>query len=214
MLLLTKQTTAGILNVVKVMLLKWNISRLSVYLESHDLIKHPNLSMIDSQFSLFLPSFSSLVSTCGSPATRHISNLSYLLNWLLTRPCQPVKSAPDWHIYFQRVILWPPLRSHKSGNHFMFYVCSHGLYIGVDLNRMFIGPCIIVIVELKTNLMSLVVFISLIFAQHVSNINMSIFRSLRLWWWITTSVILFSIRCVMGFAAGDAWWCPFCRLKH
>ena len=34
--------------------------------------------------------------------------------------------------------------------------------------------------ELKTNLMSLVVFISLIFAQHVSNINMSIFRSLRL----------------------------------
>ena len=34
--------------------------------------------------------------------------------------------------------------------------------------------------ELKTNLMSLVVFISLIFAQRVSNINMSIFRSLRL----------------------------------
>ena len=82
-------------------------------------------------------------------------------------------------------------------------------------NRMFIGPCIIAIVEeLKTNLMSLVVFISLIFAQHVSNINMSIFRSLRLWWWIITSVILFSIRCVLGFAAGDAWWCPFCRLKH
>ena len=51
----------------------------------------------------------------------------------------------------------------------------------LTLNRMFIGPCIIVIVEeLKTNLMSLVVFISLIFAQHVSNINMSIFRSLRL----------------------------------
>ena len=49
------------------------------------------------------------------------------------------------------------------------------------INRMFIGPCIIVIVEeLKTNLMSIVVFISLIFAQHVSNINMSIFRSLRL----------------------------------
>jgi hypothetical protein len=81
--------------------------------------------------------------------------------------------------------------------------------------RMVIGPCIIVIVEeLKTNLMSLAVFISLIFAQHVSNISMSIFRSLRLWWWIITSVILFSIRCVLGFAVGDAWWCPFCRLKH
>ena len=47
-------------------------------------------------------------------------------------------------------------------------------------NRKFIGPCIIVIVEeLKTNLLSLVVFTSLIFAQHVSNINMSTFRSLR-----------------------------------
>jgi len=46
---------------------------------------------------------------------------------------------------------------------------------------MFIGPCIIVIVEeLETNLMSLVIFITLIFAQHVSNVIMSIFRSLRL----------------------------------
>ena len=48
------------------------------------------------------------------------------------------------------------------------------LFIGLGRHRMFIGPCIIVIVEeLKTNLMSLVVFISLIFAQHASNINMS-----------------------------------------
>jgi len=49
----------------------------------------------------------------------------------------------------------------------------HGttLYTCTNVNRMFIGPCIIVIVEeLETNLMSLVVFISLIFAQHVSNI--------------------------------------------
>ena len=38
----------------------------------------------------------------------------------------------------------------------------------------------LIVEELKTNLMSLIVFISLIFAQHVSNINMSIFRSLRL----------------------------------
>ena len=34
------------------------------------------------------------------------------------------------------------------------------------IHQMFIGPCIIVIVEeLKTNLMSLVVFISFMFAQ-------------------------------------------------
>ena len=31
---------------------------------------------------------------------------------------------------------------------------------------------------------------------------------------ITTSVILFSFRCVLVFAADDVWWCPFCRLKH
>ena len=35
--------------------------------------------------------------------------------------------------------------------------------VNVRIHRMFIGPCIIVIVEeLKTNLMSLVIFISLI----------------------------------------------------
>ena len=34
-------------------------------------------------------------------------------------------------------------------------------------------------------------------AQYVSDINISIFRSLRLCWWITTSVVLFSVRCVL-----------------
>jgi len=76
MLLLTKQTKAGILDVVKVMLLKWNISRLSIYLESHNLIKHPNLSMLDSQFPLFLPSiFFITIDEWEGPATSHIPNL-------------------------------------------------------------------------------------------------------------------------------------------
>ena len=35
-------------------------------------------------------------------------------------------------------------------------------------------------------------FFHLLCAQHVSDINISIFRSLRLCWWITTSVVLFS----------------------
>ena len=62
---------------------------------------------------------------------------------------------------------------------------------------MFIGPCIIAIVdEWKTNLMSLAILFHLLCAQHVSDINVSIFRSLRLCWWITTSVVLFSVRCV------------------
>ena len=46
---------------------------------------------------------------------------------------------------------------------------------------MFIGPCMIVIVEeWKTNLMSLAILFNFLCAQHVSDINISIFRSLRL----------------------------------
>jgi len=64
-------------------------------------------------------------------------------------------------------------------------------------NLMFIGPCIIAIVdEWKNNLMSLAILFNLLCAQHVSDINISIFRSFRLCWWITTSVVLFSVRCV------------------
>ena len=82
---------------------------------------------------------------------------------------------------------------------------------------MFIGPCIIVIVEeWKTNLMALAILFHFLCAQHVSDINISIIRSLRLCWWITTSVVLFSVRWVLellvrlvGFG-----WCSFYRLKH
>ena len=57
---------------------------------------------------------------------------------------------------------------------------------------MFIGPCIITIFdEWKTNMMSLAILFHLLCAQHVSDVNISIFRSLRLCWWITTSVVLF-----------------------
>ena len=63
---------------------------------------------------------------------------------------------------------------------------------------MFIGPYIIAIVdELRTKFMSLAILFHLLCAQHVSDINISIFRSLRLCWWITTSVVLFSVRCVL-----------------
>jgi len=44
--------------------------------------------------------------------------------------------------------------------------------------------------------MSLAILFHLLCAQHVSDINISIFRSLRLCWWITTSVF-FSVRCVL-----------------
>ena len=66
------------------------------------------------------------------------------------------------------------------------------------MHLTFIGPCIIAIVdEWKTNLMSLAVLFHLLCAQYVSDINISIFRSLRLCWRITTSVVLFSVRCVL-----------------
>ena len=48
-------------------------------------------------------------------------------------------------------------------------------------------------------LMSLAILFHLLCAQHVSDINISIFRSLRLCRWITSSVVLFSVRCVLEF---------------
>jgi len=45
--------------------------------------------------------------------------------------------------------------------------------------------------------MSLAILFHFLCAQHVSNINISIVRSLRLCCWITTSVVLFSVSCVL-----------------
>ena len=53
--------------------------------------------------------------------------------------------------------------------------------------------------------MSLAILFHLLCAQHVSDINISIFRSLRLCWWITTSVVLFSVRCVLDIWCGWFW---------
>jgi len=39
--------------------------------------------------------------------------------------------------------------------------------------------------------MSLAILFNLLCAQHVSDLNISIFRSQRLCWWINTSVVLF-----------------------
>jgi len=71
---------------------------------------------------------------------------------------------------------------------------------------MFIGPCIIAIVEeWKTNLMSLAILFHFLCAQHVSDINISIIRSLRLCCWITTSVVVFSVCCVLEIWCGWVW---------
>ena len=53
--------------------------------------------------------------------------------------------------------------------------------------------------------MSLAILFHFLCAQHVSDINISIFRSLRPCCWITTSVVLFSVRCVLEIWCGWFW---------
>jgi len=50
--------------------------------------------------------------------------------------------------------------------------------------------------------MSLAILFHFLCAQHVSDINISITRSLRLFCWITISVVLFLVRCVLEFRCG------------
>ena len=45
-------------------------------------------------------------------------------------------------------------------------------------------------------------FFHFLCAQHVSGINISFIRSLRLFCWITTLVVLFLVRCVLEFRCG------------
>ena len=50
--------------------------------------------------------------------------------------------------------------------------------------------------------MSLAILFHFLCAQHVSDINIPIIRSLRLFCWITTLVVLFLVRCVLEFRCG------------
>ena len=53
--------------------------------------------------------------------------------------------------------------------------------------------------------MSLAILFHFLCTQHVSDINISIIRSLRLFWRITTSVVLFSVCCVLEIWCGWVW---------
>ena len=71
--------------------------------------------------------------------------------------------------------------------------------------------------------MSLAILFHFLCAQHVSDINISIIRSLGLFCWITTLVVLFLVRCVLEFLCGwvgvvsDVYWtvhhCDSWRIK-
>ena len=53
--------------------------------------------------------------------------------------------------------------------------------------------------------MSLAILFHFLCTQYVSDINISIIRSLRLCYWVTTSVVLFSVRCVFEIWCGWVW---------
>jgi len=53
--------------------------------------------------------------------------------------------------------------------------------------------------------MSLAILFHSLYAQHVSDINISIIRSLRLCCWITTSVVVFSVHCVLEILCHWVW---------
>jgi len=56
--------------------------------------------------------------------------------------------------------------------------------------------------SLKHLCLSLAILFHFLCAQHVSDINISIIRSLRLFCWIITLVVLFLVRCVWEFRCG------------
>jgi len=56
--------------------------------------------------------------------------------------------------------------------------------------------------RIKINSMSLAILFHFLCSQHVSDINVSIIRSLRLFCWITTLLVLFLVRCVLEFRCG------------
>ena len=59
---------------------------------------------------------------------------------------------------------------------------------------------------------SLIILFHFLCAQHVSGIYISIIRSLRLFCWITTLVVLFLVRCVLVFRCG--WLFRVWSLQH
>jgi len=62
--------------------------------------------------------------------------------------------------------------------------------------------------------MSLATLFHFLCAQHVSDINISIFRSLRLCCWLPHRSYCSQFVVYWRFGAAGFGWCSFCRLKH
>ena len=150
--------------------------------------KNKFISKNEVKMALFLVKGTQCLS-CGS-----VSVMLRKLGWKLLAFAAPNKRFAS---YIGRSVLL--LAAHVKGLKPISMICC----TGVD--------------EWKTNLMSLAILFHLLRAQHVSDINISIFRSLWLCWWFTTSVVLFckdgcfsvsvTLRCVVVCV-----WCDvFCR---
>jgi len=68
-----------------------------------------------------------------------------------------------------------------------------------------------VVSVLQASVMSLAILFHFLCVQHVSDINISIIRSLRLFCWITTMVVLFLVRYLLEFRLKPATRIP---LQH
>jgi len=103
--------------------------------------------------------------------------------------------------------MWPTCAEYNNNLHYTWryderyiheYICKYILFMLYYLETVI---CLI-IEEQKINLMSLAILFHLLCTQHVSDINISFNRNLRLCCWIATLVVLFLVRCVLEFRCG------------
>ena len=87
------------------------------------------------------------------------------------------------------------------------YILKYTIQINITreerpANYKIINKTTLIAEERKTNLMSLGNLFHVLCTRHVSDLNISIVRSLRQFCWITTMVVLFLVRCVLEFRCG------------
>ena len=124
----------------------------------------------------------------GMSETRKFINAFTCANWI-----QPIISTS--YFLYNHLIITLPLTPPPPNVFFLSYIPA----------KILLHVSKFPVEEQKTNLMSLAILFHFLCAQHVSDINISIIRSLRLCCWITTSVVLFSVRCVLEIWCGWVW---------
>ena len=119
-----------------------------------------------------------------------------------------VNSINSRIVLFQKGQWYPKCVKSATSN---FFNLSGPLNIPPDFTVKkfhFFGQSFAGVEEWKTNLMSLAVLFQFLCAQLVSDLNISIIRSLRLCCWI-----LFSFRCVLEIWCGWFWVVPVLQVE-